>query len=246
MQGAQEIRGEGDRRLSLRSVVLGEIIKQQRNVADPLAQSGRIERQHIKPVIQVFAEAAGGNFRLEVTVGRGDHPHVDRYRTRGTHRVNGALLQYPQQLNLQFQRQIADFVQEDGATVGQFKSAHPVGNRTGEGALAMAKKFALQQFLWNGSAIDRDEISAGPVGLHMQRACDDLLAGAALTGDQHRRVRHRDNRNDVADGPHRVALADESRHAACAGTAHVNSRTDRQSRTDTRSAHGVRVNMAKR
>src|SRR5262249_24123520 len=46
----------------------------------------------------------------------------------------------------------------------------------------------------------------------VDRAGDELLAGAALAGDQHRHVRARDARDELEDATHRLARGDDAVH----------------------------------
>ena len=50
-----------------------------------------------------------------------------------------ALLQHAQQLGLQVERHFADFVEQDGAAVGQFEFAGTVCDRAGESAFARGR-----------------------------------------------------------------------------------------------------------
>ena len=56
----------------------------------------------------------------------------------------------------------------------------------------MPKEFALEQVLGNRAAIDFDERAVLARALLMDGAGDELLAGAALSGDEHGRIGGRD------------------------------------------------------
>ena len=53
------------------------------------------------------------------------------------------------------QHDFADFVEEQGAAVGQFKTPGTAGYRPGKGALLVAEQFALQQLCRDRPAVDR-------------------------------------------------------------------------------------------
>lgn len=53
------------------------------------------------------------------------------------------LLQNPQQLALQFQRDLTGLVQEQGPTRGGFEAAGPILERAGERALSVTEEFTL-------------------------------------------------------------------------------------------------------
>jgi hypothetical protein len=90
-----------------------------------------------------------------------------------------------QQLDLHRQRHVADFVEEQGAAVGQFETPGTAGDRTGKGALLVAEQFAFQQLGRDRPAVDRHERRLAALGVVMQVARNHFLAGARLTEDQH-------------------------------------------------------------
>ena len=87
---------------------------------------------------------------------------------------------------------LADFIQEDGAGIGQIELAQllPVG--PGEGALLIAKQLAFQQLVRDGSAIHFDERFLAAARLRIDHARHHFLARTAFATDQHRGsgVRH--------------------------------------------------------
>ena len=68
-------------------------------------------------------------------------------------RSHFALLQHPQQLGLQGQRHVADFVQKQGPAIGRVEQPFPVLVGAGEGPLAVAEQFAFQQLLGQRAAV---------------------------------------------------------------------------------------------
>ena len=98
--------------------------------------------------------------------------------------LDGLLLEVPQDLHLQRQRQLPDLVEEKRPLVGRLDAplAQDVGPR--EGALLVAEEFALQQRLRDGPAVDHHEgASPAPAEL-VNGQGDELLARAALARDQ--------------------------------------------------------------
>ena len=103
------------------------------------------------------------------------------------------LLDGPQQFDLHVQGQVADFVQKEGAAVGQLEAADPVGHRTGEGAAFVAKEFALNEFPGNGPAVHRHQVLLGARRAVVQGLGHQFLSGATFPNNQHGGVgvRHR-------------------------------------------------------
>ncbi len=89
-----------------------------------------------------------------------------------------ALLQHAQQLALQFQRDLADLVEEQRAAVGELEAADAVAHRAGEGAPDMAEEFALEQLARNRRAVDADQRAVAAAAGLVDGARDQFLAGA--------------------------------------------------------------------
>ena len=83
------------------------------------------------------------------------------------------------------ERDVADLVEKQRAAVGDLEQALLVGDGAGEGALDVAEEFALQQVLRQRSAIHGHEGLGPAQAVVMNRAGDQLLAGAAFAGDEH-------------------------------------------------------------
>lgn len=87
------------------------------------------------------------------------------------------------------QGEFPHLVQEDGALVGHLEEAGlplPVG--AGEGTPLVAEEFAFGQTLWDGTAVDPDEVLPGPGGVLMDVGGDALLTGTGLPLDEDDRV----------------------------------------------------------
>ena len=92
---------------------------------------------------------------------RREQTDVDRLGLGGTDRAHDAFLQYAQQLDLQGERHVADFVEKERAAVGRLEKADPAGASAGKGALGMAEEFGFEQLFGNGAAVDGDERPLG-------------------------------------------------------------------------------------
>ena len=111
----------------------------------------------LQTVEEVLAELTRGDGLLEVLVGGGDDAHVDADQFRAADHPEGAVLEHAQEVALALGGEVADFVQEERAAVGQLKPAGLVGDRAGEGAFDVAEQFGFEQLLGQGGAIDGDE-----------------------------------------------------------------------------------------
>jgi hypothetical protein len=76
------------------------------------------------PVIEVQAKPVRFNLPFEILVRRRDDPNVDGDLLDASQTVELLLFQDPQQLHLDGRRQLADFVEENRASVGGLDLAH--------------------------------------------------------------------------------------------------------------------------
>ena len=92
--------------------------------------------------------------------------------------------------------------------------------RARERAAHVAEQHALEHRLGDRGAVDGDERLRGAPAVEVDRVRDELLAGAALAGDEHRRVGVRDVLDAALDlEPVRRQPLDEERPALIAGRA---------------------------
>jgi hypothetical protein len=89
------------------------------------------------------------------------------------------ILQEAQQLDLQRQRNVAHFVEEQRAAVGQFDLALGGLDRAGERALLVPEQLAFEQIFGDRRAVDRHERSAVARAGIVQAAREQFLAGSA-------------------------------------------------------------------
>src|SRR5690349_10123074 len=158
-------------------------------------------------MIEILAEDAALDALLEILVGGSDHAHVDLDRRLPAHAIELAFGQHAQQSRLQRRRHIADFVEEQRAEVGLLEAAAALRIRARERTLLVTEQLGLEQLGRNRRRVQGDERFRLARAVFMQRARDELLAGAGLAGDQHGYARAR----QAADGAeyllHRRRLA---------------------------------------
>ena len=102
-----------------------------------------------------------------------------------------------------FGAHVADFVEEDRAAVGLLELADLLLGRAGERALLVAEQLRLDQLLGNRGAVDLHEPLAAAQAVAVDRARDQLLAGAALAEQQDGGVGRRGALDRVPDLPQR-------------------------------------------
>ena len=183
---------------------------QVRDLLATLPQRRDMDADHAEPVVEIFAELTLGHPLLEVGVGRGEHADVHCLWTRFADRHDLALLQEAKQLRLDVERQVADFVEEQRASDGGANQPLLIGDRAGEAAAAMPEQLAVGQLASRRRAVVGEEHRGASGRADMNRARDEVFAGAAFPGDQHGEVVTLQPLDLVGEAIHRRAGADES------------------------------------
>ena len=155
---------------------------QRRDVRRPLAQRRHRDRKHVQAVEQIFAEAARFHVGDQVAIGGGDDAHIDLDRLARADRLDLALLDGAQELDLRRRRQFADLVEEQCAARGLDEFSDMALGRAGERALLVAEQDRLDEVLRHGAAIDRDERFCPPLAGAVDGARDQFLADAGFAG----------------------------------------------------------------
>ena len=123
---------------------------------------------------------------LKVAAGGGDDAHLGLASDIFAHPLVFTFLKQPQQLGLDFHRQVADLVEEEGPARGGFDFAPMVAQGAGERAFDVAEQVAFQQFLGQTRTAHGDERSIRQMALLVNGAGHHALAGAAFAQDQNR------------------------------------------------------------
>ena len=148
---AQEPRKRLPRERLHGKVLLGhlveEMIDEERNIFQPLAQGGHFDRNDVEPVEEIFAKPAGGDGLGENHVGGGDDAAIGLDRVGAADALESAVLEHAQQLGLHPQRHLADFVEEESASLRQLEPAFLLAVGAGECPAFVAEELALEKVL---------------------------------------------------------------------------------------------------
>ena len=164
-----------------------EVLGEEQDVPAPLAQRWQPDGQHRQPVVELLAETAGQYRGLEVVVGRGQDPDVDRFEPRAPEAAHRAVLEDLEQLRLKRFRKQPDFVEEDRPAMSGLKEPGLRLPRVGEGPALESEQLRLEQGFRDGRAVHVDERSAGTGAGSVDRPRQQSLAGAGLAADEDRR-----------------------------------------------------------
>src|SRR3546814_20516055 len=85
-----------------------------------------------EPIIQILAEPPGGDHRVDILMRRAHDPRVDGNLLAPADPLDHALLQETQQLDLERQRNVADFVEEQRDPRRLYDLAAPGLDRAGD------------------------------------------------------------------------------------------------------------------
>ena len=122
-----------------------EVLDQQRDVLLAVAQGRNLQAEDVEAEVEVAAEGAVGDRRLQIAIGGGQDADVDVHALGAAHRTDFLFLDGAQQLGLQVDGQFADLVEKHGAAVGDGEQSFLGANRAGEGAAHVAEELAFDQ-----------------------------------------------------------------------------------------------------
>src|ERR1700739_1779109 len=134
---------------------------------------------HIQTMIKILAEAAFADESKEFHVGSGDDSHVDFNLLCPAQAHEFALLDDAQQLGLRFRADGGDFIEENGALIGDLKETLLGSDSAGERALDVPKKLRLEKIHGNGTGVDGHKRFVRARGGGVDGLGNKLLAGAA-------------------------------------------------------------------
>jgi hypothetical protein len=123
------------------------VFKQQRDVFAPVPQGGQPDLHHLEPVVEVFPHFAQADFLLEISVGGRNQTNVHLGGGRAADPLEFALFENAQELHLDLGRDVANFIEEDGAAVRPVEPALVVPDGAGERPFDMAEEFRFQEIV---------------------------------------------------------------------------------------------------
>ena len=125
--------------------MLNEIADQKRDIFGAIAQRGNLNGKYVEAVVEVATESALSDTVGEVGVGGGDDADVHALSARAAETLELLLLKDAEKLGLEFERKVADFVEEKRAAIGQFETANFLVNGPSEGAAFVAEKLGFEE-----------------------------------------------------------------------------------------------------
>src|SRR5580704_7011444 len=163
--------------------MLREVADEEGYIFGALTQRRNIDREDVETVEQIRTEFLIFYHHIEVAIGRRNQPGLRVERARVAEPLKLTLLEHPQELWLQFEWDLADLVEENGAFGRQLKAANALSDGSGEGSFFVTEKLAFKKARGNGSAVELDERLGTAVAQLMHGARDQLFATAGFALD---------------------------------------------------------------
>ena len=180
-----------------------KLLRERNCIIRPFAEWRNLDLDHVEPIEEVFAEPSFLDRILQIHVRRRDETHIGSARRVVADPFVLPVLDEPQQLRLQGERQVADLVQEERAAVARRDAARVVANRAGERSPDMPEEFAFEQLQREGRTGDDAERLIRAVAPGMDGSCENGLPRPALPAEQDRGVGGRDLARHFNGPPHR-------------------------------------------
>jgi hypothetical protein len=115
---------------------------------------------------------------VQIVISGCHNAKVDSYRSVAAKPLKFLFLENSQKLGLQFEWQIANFIEKERSCMGVLKSAGCLSQRSSECSAFMAQEFAFQQTAWHCRAVQLDIWTALPKALLMNGLGYKFLARA--------------------------------------------------------------------
>src|SRR5262249_50624702 len=140
---------------------------------------------------------------------RRDDARFGALRPLGAYGIVFPFLEHAEKLGLEFGARVADLVEEDRAAAREVEAAAARAGGAGERALHVTEQLTLEQCRWKRGAVERDERLVPRRAVVVDRARDELLAGAGLAANEHVGAHRGGLADELVRGQHRRIPADE-------------------------------------
>ena len=153
-EAAASVVAQGERRFTeFAAEFLEEVVSENINVIAAVAKRRYGERDGGDAEVKVFAKEFFADAGGEIAVGGDDDADVHVDGLRAANSFEAAFLEDPEKLGLAGQRELANFVKEESATLGEFDFANFAVAGSGEGAAFVTEEFVFNEAFGNGGAV---------------------------------------------------------------------------------------------
>src|SRR5262249_35859482 len=127
-----------------------------------------------------------GDGAFQILIGGRDHANLREDFTSATKSIIRNPIEYSQKLHLHPRIEFANFIQKNGALVGQLEEAGFGGIGSAESSTLVTEEFAFKEMLGQRGATQIDPRFMAARRIEMERSGDRLFTDAALARDQGR------------------------------------------------------------
>jgi hypothetical protein len=146
------------------------------------------DRENIQTIVQVAAKFLTVHHSLEVPVRSCDEAYVYAMGPTTSKPFEFLFLQNAEELRLQGEWHVADFIKKESPFVSQFEAANSLCDCAGESTAFMTKELTFEQVEGNRRTVQLDQRLAATGTRIVNRVSDEFLASAGFSLDQNSRV----------------------------------------------------------
>ena len=111
--------------------LLNEPLREQRDILAAIAKRRYVEPMNVEPEEKIFPKPAGLDRGVQIAIGRRDDAGIDGDGAAAAKPGHGPLLEHSEELGLNRNRQLTDFVEEQRAPLRRLEGALSLSRRTG-------------------------------------------------------------------------------------------------------------------
>src|SRR5260370_1907695 len=156
---------------------------------------------------QVGAESVFANCVLQILICSGQKAHVELDWARAADADEFALLKDAEQLGLQGQGKLADFVEENAAAFGDFQQPLLLTDGAGKRPFLVSEQLAFEKRFRERGAIQRHERLIFARAIFVNSTRGKLFSCATFAVDQNRGIAGSNLLNELLDLAHPLPLA---------------------------------------
>src|SRR5215813_11659661 len=169
-----------------------EVMREDGDVLDALAERGEGDGEGVEAVEEVLAELPRSERLLEMTIGRRDDTHANLAGDHSPHRLALTRLEHAEEPALHLRGHVAHLIEEDRAPVRLLEQARLVSDGARERAPLVPEELGLEKRGSERRAVHGNERLVTEVRVAVNRTRHQLFTRAGLSPDEHggRRRRH--------------------------------------------------------
>lgn len=185
-----------------------EVLGDGEDIFPALAQRRHLDAALVEAVEEIGTKTARGDGFFELLVSSGYDAHIDRDLLAPADTVIGDAVEDAQQFDLNARFELADFVEQEGAGMGEFEEAGAGGIGTAESPALVPEKLGFHEVFGEGAAVEIHPRPGGARRVVVHGAGDDFLACSGFAGNQDGNGHPRDSRDGLHQEPHARAGED--------------------------------------